>query len=145
MSIFGQILAKISSYAKQTTGAIGQPAARSAATDSDASQQAAPTPTPSAPAVQPMALVDVGDVLTAISAVNPGPANWRTSIVDLLKLLGLDSDLAARKQLAAELGYTGSTSDSASMNVWLHEAVIAKLAANGGKIPDYMKMTITAR
>jgi hypothetical protein len=71
--------------------------------------------------------------------VNPGPANWKTSIVDLMKLLGLNSDLASRKQLATELGYTADTSDTASMNVWLHKQVMAKLAANGGIVPADMK------
>ena len=79
--------------------------------------------------------VDVADVLSALSKMNPGPDNWRTSIVDLMKLLGLNSDLAARKQLAAELGYAGDTSDTATMNVWLHKQVMAKLAANGGIVP----------
>ena len=65
--------------------------------------------------------------------------NWKTSIVDLLKVLGLDSSFEARKNLAHELGYTGSTQDSAAMNVWLHNEVVAKLAANGGKVPDSMK------
>ena len=83
--------------------------------------------------------VDVGDVLTALATVNPGPSNWKSSIVDLMKLLGLSSDLTARKQLAAELGYTGDTSDSASMNIWLHKQVMAKLAANGGMVPADMK------
>jgi hypothetical protein len=65
--------------------------------------------------------------------------NWRTSIVDLLKLLGLDSSLAARKELASELHYTGGTEDSASMNIWLHKQVMTKLAENGGKVPDDLK------
>jgi hypothetical protein len=83
--------------------------------------------------------VDVADVLTALSKVNPGPDNWKTSIVDLMKLLGLDSSLAARKELAQELGYTGDTSDSATMNVWLHRQVMAKLAANGGIVPAELR------
>ena len=61
--------------------------------------------------------------------------NWRTSIVDLMKLLKLDSSLSARKELAKELGYTGSTDDSAAMNIWLHKQVMKKLAENGGKVP----------
>ena len=64
---------------------------------------------------------------------------WRTSIVDLMKALDIDSSLAARKELAKELGYTGDTNDSASMNVWLHKQVMAKLAANGGKLPPEIK------
>jgi hypothetical protein len=65
--------------------------------------------------------------------------NWRTSIVDLMKLLGLDSSLSARKELASELHYTGNTEDSAAMNIWLHKQVMQKLAANGGKVPDDLK------
>jgi hypothetical protein len=61
--------------------------------------------------------------------------NWRTSIVDLLKLLNMDSSLQARKELAKELHYTGNTEDSAAMNIWLHKQVMEKIAANGGKIP----------
>ena len=65
--------------------------------------------------------------------------NWRTSIVDLMKLINLDSSLTARKELALELHYTGDTNDSASMNVWLHKQVMTKLAENGGKVPDELK------
>ena len=83
--------------------------------------------------------MDVEAILKDLSAKNPGPANWRTSIVDLMKLLQLDSDLASRKELAKELGYTGDTADSASMNIWLHKQVMAKLAANGGKVPADLK------
>ena len=65
--------------------------------------------------------------------------NWRTSIVDLMKLLGIDSSLANRKELAQELGYTGELDGSAEMNIWLHKAVMRKLAENGGKVPDDLK------
>lgn len=78
--------------------------------------------------------VDVGAKLEALSAQHPG-LNWRTSIVDLLKLLNIDSSLANRKELALELGYTGSTEDSATMNIWLHKAVLTKLSENGGQVP----------
>ena len=64
---------------------------------------------------------------------------WRTSIVDLMKALDIDPSLTARKELAHELGYTGDTHDSASMNIWLHKQVMAKLAANGGKLPPEIK------
>ena len=65
--------------------------------------------------------------------------DWRHSIVDLMKLLNLDSSLSARKELAQELHYTGDTSDSASMNIWLHKQVMHKLAENGGKVPDSLR------
>jgi hypothetical protein len=110
--------------------------------------KAAPTPAPAQPTAAPAAAtapaaapepVDVEAVLTEMAAANPQRLNWRTSIVDLMKLLDLDSSLADRKDLAAELGYTGDTSDSASMNIWLHKQVMRKLAENGGKVPAELK------
>jgi hypothetical protein len=98
-------------------------------------QQQAPAPQAAAPA-QP---VDVEQVLTTMQQQSGQQLNWRTSIVDLLKLLNLDSSLQARKQLAGELNYTGDTNDSASMNIWLHKQVMTKLAANGGKLPPEIK------
>lgn len=79
--------------------------------------------------------VDVELVLESMASKNAQQLHWRTSIVDLMKLLGIDSSLQNRKQLAQELGYTGSTDDSASMNVWLHKRVMAELQKNGGKVP----------
>ena len=79
--------------------------------------------------------VDVEAILTAEAAKTDQDLNWRTSIVDLMKLLGLDSSLANRKELATELGYTGELDGSAEMNIWLHKAVMRELAANGGKVP----------
>jgi hypothetical protein len=79
--------------------------------------------------------VDVEAVMNGLASKHGEKLNWRTSIVDLMKLLKLDSSLASRKELAKELGYTGSTDDSASMNIWLHKQVMQKLAANGGKVP----------
>ena len=81
------------------------------------------------------ASVDVAAILDAAVKRNGQKLDWRKSIVDLMKALGLDSSLSARKELAAELGYTGSTSDSAAMNMWLHKQVIQKLRDNGGKVP----------
>jgi hypothetical protein len=86
-----------------------------------------------------MPTVDVEAVLTKMQEGNGQQLNWRTSIVDLLKLLGLDSSLDARKELASELHYSGSTEDSGTMNVWLHREVMQKLAENGGKVPDDLK------
>ena len=90
---------------------------------------------PAAPA-QP---VDVEAVLTQLAAQKGQTLNWRTSIVDLMKLLDLDSSLAERKELARELGYSGDMNDSASMNIWLHKQVMRKLADNGGKVPAELK------
>jgi hypothetical protein len=94
----------------------------------------------SAPAAAPQSAVDVEAVLTKLAAQNKEKLDWRRSIVDLMKLLKLDSSLAARKELAKELHYTGNPNESASMNVWLHKQVMIKLAENGGKVPDSLKV-----
>lgn len=86
-----------------------------------------------------MSQVDVEAVLTAQAAAAQEKLDWRKSIVDLMKLLKLDSSLAARKELARELGYTGDMNDSAAMNIWLHKQVMQKLAVSGGKVPDDLK------
>jgi hypothetical protein len=86
-----------------------------------------------------MPVVDVEEVLNGMAQKNTEKLNWRTSIVDLMKLVGMDSSLAARKSLAQELNYTGDTSDSASMNIWLHKQVMKKIGENGGKLPDDLK------
>jgi len=78
-------------------------------------------------------------VLTDLASQNSQQLNWRTSIVDLMKLLDLDSSLNARKELAQELHYSGDMNDSAAMNIWLHKQVMQKLAENGGKVPDDLK------
>ncbi len=103
---------------------------------------AAPAPAPvvasapAAPVVNPIAMVDVVTLLTEKAANHPEKLNWKTSIVDLLKLLGLDSSLAARKELAKELYCPDDKmADSAQMNMWLHKQVLGHIAANGGNIP----------
>ena len=98
----------------------------------------APVPgaVPAAPAdAAKPAPVDVSAVLEDMAAANPQTLNWRTSIVDLMKLVGMESSLAERKELADELGFTGDKTDSAVMNIWLHKQVIRKLSENGGKVP----------
>lgn len=117
------------------------PATGTAAPAPTAAPVAAPAapaaaPAPAAAAAQP---VDVEAILTAMQQQNSQQLNWRTSIVDLLKLLNLDSSLASRKELAQELHYTGDQNDSASMNIWLHRQVMNKLAENGGKVPADLK------
>lgn len=84
----------------------------------------------------PPAPVDVYAVLAGLAAKNPQALNWRSSIVDLMKLLGLDSSVQNRQALAKELGYTGDTSDTATMNVWLYKQVMTHLASSGGKVPS---------
>ena len=90
---------------------------------------------PTAPATAVLAPVDVDVILTKLASENKEPLDWKHSIVDLMKLVDMDSSVAARKTLAAELHYTGNTDDSASMNIWLHKEVMRKLADNGGKLP----------
>jgi Domain of unknown function (DUF3597) len=126
MSIFGKIMGAIFGTKAEAAPA-GAPAG-DAATASTATATAAPAQT-----------VDIVPILEKAAAAKKEKLNWRTSIVDLMKVLDLDSSLAARKELAKELGYTGDTNDSAKMNVWLHKQVMIKLAANGGKVPDELK------
>jgi Domain of unknown function (DUF3597) len=95
-----------------------------------------PTAAPSAPPAQ---TVDVAAIVDKAAAAKGEKLAWRTSIVDLMNALDLDSSLLARKQLAKELHYTGNTKDSAKMNVWLHKQIMTKLAANGGKLPADIK------
>jgi len=131
MSIFGSIMDKIFHHPKAQAAPAPAPAAAAGAAP------AAPPAPEAAPA--PMAAVDVEAVLTVMAQDNPQTLDWRHSIVDLMKLLSLDSSLTARKELAGELGYTGDTNDSATMNIWLHKAVMAKLAENGGVVPDSLR------
>lgn len=127
MSIFGKIM-----------GAIFGSHPASAAPAGSAPASAAPGG--SAPAAAPAATVDVAAIVDKAAAAHKGEKlEWRTSIVDLMKALDIDSSLAARKDLAKELGYSGDMNDSASMNVWLHKQVMSKLAANGGKLPPEIK------
>lgn len=99
-------------------------------------------PAPQAPAAPPQAApapVDVEAVLQQLAAKQSQKLNWRTSIVDLMKLLGLDSSFENRKELARELGYQGDPGDSAAMNIWLHKEVMKQLAAHGGTVPASLK------
>ena len=125
MSIFGSILEKLG---------FRKPAAQAAAPPAPVPQSA---PVPQAPpAPVPISVVDVMANMTALAAKNPQKLNWKESIVDLLKLLGIDSSLAARKELATELGCPAEKmGDSAQMNMWLHKTVLRKIAENGGNIP----------
>jgi hypothetical protein len=115
------------------------PGATTGSMQSTSVGQAAPQAQRSAapPPSAPMEQIDVEAILSGMPQSQN--LNWRTSIVDLLKLLNLDSSLQARKELAQELDYKGDTGDSASMNIWLHRQVMNKLAANGGKVPADLK------
>ena len=131
MSIFGKIMGAIFGHSAAAASAGGAAAPAGGSSTSTAGS--------SAPAAAPAQSVDVAPILDKAVAAKHEKLEWRTSIVDLMKALDIDSSLAARKELAKELGYTGDTNDSASMNVWLHKQVMAKLAANGGKLPPEIK------
>jgi Domain of unknown function (DUF3597) len=137
MSILGNIISTIFGHA----GAAAKPAgAAPGASPAPAGSSASAAPKPaSAPGAAPAATVDVAAILTKLAANNKEKLDWQKSIVDLMKLLNLDSSLAARKELAHELHYSGDTNDSASMNIWLHKQVMQKLAENGGKVPDELR------
>jgi Domain of unknown function (DUF3597) len=136
MSIFGNIMSSIFGHAKAASAqssstAPGKPSGPSTTNTGAAKTAAAP--------VGAKTQVDVAAVLTELAGKNKEKLDWRNSIVDLMKLLKLESGFSARKELAKELHYTGDTSDSAAMNIWLHKQVMIKLAENGGKVPDSLK------
>ena len=147
MSVFGTIMSKIFGQREgSATPAVSQALAgstpgqastvsSSAAASTPASGANAQTAAPSASGAA-QSPVDVEAILDKLASERGEKLNWRQSIVDLMKLLSLDSSLANRKQLAQELHYTGDTNDSASMNIWLHKQVMRKLAENGGKVPQ---------
>jgi hypothetical protein len=125
MSIFGKIMSAIFGTTAAATPAGG------ASTGGGA--------TGAGSTAVPMPAVDVAAIVDKAAAAKGEKLEWRTSIVDLMKALDIDSSFSARKELAKELGYTGDSNDSASMNIWLHKQVMAKLAANGGKLPPEIK------
>ncbi len=130
MGLFGSILAKLG-FGNSEPAPAPAPAPRPVPPVASA----APVPV-APPAPAPIAVVDVVAQLEQRAAANPQKLNWKTSIVDLLKLLDLDSSFAARKELAVELGCPADLmGDSAKMNVWLHKTVLAKIAENGGNVP----------
>jgi hypothetical protein len=132
MSIFGKIMSAIfgtkADAAPASGGTTASPTSSPAASGGSSS-------TPAAPAQS----VDVAPILDKAVKAKGEKLEWRTSIVDLMKALDIDSSFAARKELAKELGYTGDSNDSASMNIWLHKQVMTRLAANGGKLPSDVK------
>ena len=130
MSIFGKIMSAIFGTSASATPASGGATATASGGGAASSASASATPA---------ATVDVAPILDKAVATKHEKLEWRTSIVDLMKALDIDSSLSARKDLAHELGYTGDTNDSATMNIWLHKQVMAKLAANGGKLPSDVK------
>jgi hypothetical protein len=130
MSIFSKIMSSIFGRASASPAA---PSAAPAPGGKSVSPSTASAPAGGTPQV------DVAEILTTLAAEKKEKLDWRRSIVDLMKLLDLDSSLTARKELAKELHYAGDMNDSASMNVWLHKQVMQKLAENGGKVPEELK------
>ena len=145
MGLLNNLISKIFSHSGTTAAVTGapatapstagaQPAAPSTAGAQPAAAPAAAPPT-AAPAA-PAKAVDVAAILDGLAAKNSENLDWKKSIVDLMKLVGMDSSFKARKELAQELNYTGDPNDSASMNVWLHKQVLVRIAENGGKVPQ---------
>ena len=141
MGIFDKIKHAIFGEAKAA-----EPAAASAPKAAPAQAPVSPSPAPSqAPTASPAqskaaptpaaATVDIVPILDAAVKKSGQKLDWRHSIVDLMKAVGMDASLAEREELAAELGYTGDTNDSAKMNMWLHKALMKRLSENGGKVP----------
>ena len=153
MSVFGNIVSAIfgSKHAAGVTTAAGpsstapSPTGKASTAGASSPSAAAPPPagvSPSAAAptaARSISRADVEEILKKLADEQRERLEWKTSIVDLMKLLKLDSSLAARKQLAQELGYKGKLDGSAEMNVWLHEQVMVKLAEGGGKVPESLK------
>ena len=143
MSIFGSIVSAIfgSKHAADVAPAPGATAAPPSSPGTTASAGATPTTgaSPSSSTITPISRADVEAILKKLHDEQREDFDWRKSIVDLMKLLKLDSGLAARKQLAQELGYSGALDGSAEMNVWLHKQVMTKLAESGGQVPNSLK------
>ena len=137
MSIFGNIVSAIfgSKHAAGVTTAAGSAAAPPSSTTTTTSASASA----GSATAKPISKADVEGILQKLAAEQREDLDWRRSIVDLMKLLKLDSGLGARKQLAQELGYTGALDGSGEMNVWLHRQVMTKLAETGGKVPDSLR------
>jgi hypothetical protein len=139
MGLLNTLITKIFSHASSAPASTTQsaPAASAPASTSAASTAA---PVSSAGGTAPAQQVDVAATLNALAAKNSEKLDWKHSIVDLMKLVGMDSSLAARKELADDLHYSGDKNDSAAMNIWLHQEVMKKLAENGGHVPaDLLK------
>ena len=143
MSVFGSIVSAIfgSKHGANVASAPGATAAPPSSPGTTASAGATPTTdaSPSSSTITPISRADVEAILKKLHDEQREDFDWRKSIVDLMKLLKLDSGLAARKQLAQELGYSGALDGSAEMNVWLHKQVMTKLAESGGQVPDSLK------
>jgi len=136
MALFSNLLSRIWGHADTAAPTTASTSGEPTATPSAAAPAATPSAAAPAAPAPPAAPVDVAAVLNGLAATHAERLDWQHSIVDLLKLVGLDSSLTARKELATDLGYTGALDGSAAMNLWLHKEVMKKLAENGGKVPQ---------
>ena len=138
MSVLGSIMSKVFGHSTASQPAVAPTSKPSSGPSTAAAPAAAPaasSPPPAAPAPAAMSSVDVEKVLSDMASHSSQKLDWRHSIVDLMKLLGIDSTMVNRRALASELGYTGDLNDSATMNTWLQKAVMQKFAENGGQVP----------
>jgi len=137
MGLFATMMQKIfhASAAAEAPPDVLKPGDSGQSRVQEATQAAPSAPAATMPATSPMSSVDVAATLDKMAASHGEKLDWKHSIVDLMKILGMDSSLSARKELAADLHYTGDTNDSATMNIWLHKEVMRKLSENGGKVP----------
>jgi hypothetical protein len=145
MSVFGNIMSAIFGHKDAATATV-KPLAPGSTPPPQGTTASAGTTTTSTTAAagataagKPISRAEVEAMIQKIAASKGEQYNWRQSIVDLMKLLGLDSSLTARKQLAQELGYKGELNGSAEMNIWLHQQVMTKLAESGGKVPESLR------
>ena len=135
MGIFDKLKASIFGQQHNAPAPTTRPPASAGVTSGSSSTAPAPAPAPASASPATLPVVDVEAMLEAKAKTYSHPVNWRTSIVDLMALVGIENSLAERRALARELGYTGDMNDTAPMNIWLHKQVMRKLAENGGKVP----------
>jgi Domain of unknown function (DUF3597) len=133
MGLFSNLLTKV--FGQQAAATTTTPAGAGGPAKVGAPAAAGAPTVASTGSTAPAATIDVTAVLDGLAAKNSEKLDWRKSIVDLMKLVDMDSSLASRKELAKDLNYSGDTSDSAKMNIWLHKEVIRKISENGGKVP----------
>jgi Domain of unknown function (DUF3597) len=133
MGLFSNLLTKV--FGQQAAATTTTPAGAGGPAKAGAPAAAGAPTVASTGSTAPAATIDVTAVLDGLAAKNSEKLDWRKSIVDLMKLVDMDSSLASRKERAKDLNYSGDTSDSAKMNIWLHKEVIRKISENGGKVP----------
>jgi hypothetical protein len=137
MSVLGDIVSAI--FHRSASSGPAAPAGGSPQSKPEATSPSASSATKESPSATQTSSVDVAAIMNKLAAQSKEKLDWQRSIVDLMKLLNLDSSTAARKRLAQELHYTGDMNDSAAMNIWLHKQVMIKLAENGGQVPKELR------